>query len=86
MVPKLSHSTYNISAGEPVTAGEMAAATLAAVPGAELVLEPGRGPGYRNNAHVNISRLVDETGFVPAFPVSIALADYVTWLRAGNEF
>ena len=86
MTPSLDHGIYNISAGQPVTANEMAGAVRAAVPDADIHLEPGRGPAFRADEHADISRLVEATGFTPAYSMVAAIADYVSWLGVGNEF
>ena len=54
--------------------------------GAEAALAPGRRPGGRKNARMDISRSVAETGFKPEFDIAATIADYVDWLLAGNEF
>jgi nucleoside-diphosphate-sugar epimerase len=78
----LSHETYNVSSGRPVTNREFANALEAISPGLRLDLLPGRlaGPG---DPYLDITRLTHDTGFAPTFDVATAVADYVAW-RADN--
>ena len=77
----LEHRSYNIADGVRQTAGDFAAA----VPGAEINLEPGSTPGARTNAYLDISRIRGEFGFEPAYSLASGVADYFDWLGAGNE-
>ncbi len=71
----LRHDTYNVSSGRPVANHEFATAV-----GAEL--RPGRSPGApAEDPYLDITRLVRDTGFEPAFDVRAGVADYVAWLR-----
>jgi nucleoside-diphosphate-sugar epimerase len=79
----LRHDTYNVSSGRPATNREFAAALEAIVPGLRLDLRPGRQDGPGEDPYLDITRLVDDTGFAPAFDVAAAVADYVKW-RADN--
>lgn len=72
----LRHEVYNVSTGRPATNRDFAAAVEAAVPGTHVDLLPGGECG----PHLDISRLVDDTGFAPAFDVTSAVADYLAWL------
>ena len=82
---RLEHRVYNIASGAPVHGADFVAAVCQAVPGADVALKPGRGPNYRSDAYLDISRLSNETGFEPAYTVESGIADYVEWLRAGND-
>ncbi len=48
---------------------------------------PGRPPERRRarQAWLDIARLREDTGYEPAWDVERAAADYIDWLRAGNE-
>lgn len=83
--PRLEHRVYNVSNGASYSAAELAQAVQKAVPGADIALAPGRGPGQPANRALDISRLVAETGYRPEFPLEAGIADYLAWLRAGNE-
>jgi nucleoside-diphosphate-sugar epimerase len=77
----LRHDTYNVSSGRPVTNGEFAAALEATIPDLRLDLLPGREHGPGEDPYLDISRLVEDTGFEPAFDAGRAVADYVAWRR-----
>ena len=81
----LQHDAYNISSGQPVANHEFVTAVNAAVPGAEASLRPGRNPAAPvDDPYLDITRLVRDTGFEPAFDVRTGVADYVAWLQ-GNQ-
>lgn len=47
-------------------------------------MEPPPGdPGPRN--YLDISRLHEDNGDQPEYDTERATADYITWLRAGNQ-
>jgi UDP-glucose 4-epimerase len=52
------------------------------VPEAALDLPAGAG---RPGAALDITRLRQDTGFEPRYDTVRAAADYIAWLRAGNE-
>jgi UDP-glucose 4-epimerase len=86
LADRLEHSVYNVSAGRATTYRQLCDAITDAVPGAHLDLPEGRGPlSGPPQAHLNISRLLNDTGYEPCFDTGRAVADYVAWLRAGNE-
>jgi UDP-glucose 4-epimerase len=74
---RLNHTVYNVSSGRLVRYAEVVEAINAAVPGAGLTLP--RGGEAR--AHLDISRLRQDTGFTPEYDVERAVPDYVAWLR-----
>ena len=84
--PELGHRIYNLSSGIAATAGDFVDAVKARLPDAEADLAPGRGPRGRENARMDISRLVAATGFKPDYDAVAGIADYVDWLQAGNAF
>jgi nucleoside-diphosphate-sugar epimerase len=75
--PTLRHDTYNVSSGRPFTNRELVDALRAVVPGVRLDVRPGRHNGP--DPYLDITRLVEDTGFTPAFDVAAAVADYVAW-------
>lgn len=79
----LRHDTYNVSSGSPATNREFADALEAVTPGLRLDLLPGREHGPGADPYLDITRLTQDTGFVPAFDTAAAVADYVAW-RADN--
>jgi UDP-glucose 4-epimerase len=58
------------------------AAIREAVPEAELDLPADTG---RPGTALDITRLRQDTGFEPEYDTVRAAADYIAWLRAGNE-
>ena len=64
------------------TNAEVIAAIREAVPEAELDLPADAG---RPGAALDITPLRQDTGFEPEYDTIRAAADYIAWLRAGNE-
>lgn len=86
LADRLEHSVYNVSAGRATSYRELCDAIAAAVPGARFDLPDGRDArSGLPQAHLDISRLRKDTGYEPRFDTGRAVADYVAWLRAGNE-
>lgn len=79
----LQHDTYNVSSGRPFTNRELIDAVATIAPGLRSDLRPGRHTGPGDNPYLDITRLVDDTGFTPTFDVASAVADYAEW-RADN--
>jgi nucleoside-diphosphate-sugar epimerase len=79
----LRHDTYNVSSGRPFTNCELADAVQAITPGRQLDVRPGRQAGPGHDPYLDITRLIQDTGFAPAFDVAAAVAHYVAW-RADN--
>jgi nucleoside-diphosphate-sugar epimerase len=75
----LAHDVYNVSSGQPFTNGQLVDAVHAAVPHARLDLLDGRRTGPGRDPYLDISRLVADTGFAPAFDLTTAVADYIAW-------
>lgn len=83
---RLSHRVYNVGSGRPTSNAELAAAIGEAVPGARTELRDGRDPaGLGRDVYLDITRISADTGFRPGYDTGAAVADYVSWLRAGNE-
>lgn len=86
LAERLSHRTYNVSSGRPTTNGEIAAAIRKIIPDAQSGLPAGRDPdGPAQDICLDISKIREDTGYQPGFDAELAVADYVGWLRAGNE-
>ncbi len=82
---KLNHHIYNIGSGRATRNREYAAAIRKIIPDARLDLPQGfdpKGPG--RVFELEVSRLRADTGFAPEFDVQRGVADYISWLRAGN--
>ena len=78
----LTHRTYNVASGHATTNAEIAAAIKTIVPDAQVDLPSG---GDTRQAWLDITRLHEDTGYEPAWDIRRAAADYIDWLRAGNE-
>jgi UDP-glucose 4-epimerase len=78
----LNHRTYNVASGHATTNAEVAAAIRHAVPDAGVDLSSG---GDARQAWLDITRLRADTGYEPVWDTERAAADYIAWLRAGNE-
>jgi UDP-glucose 4-epimerase len=85
MADNLSHRIYNISGESPITYGEFVEVVKKVVPNAEINLPPGRGPRYRPNAYLDISRLEREVGYHPQYTIERAVGEYIDWLRQRAE-
>lgn len=86
MAPKLNHRVYNVGWGSKLTNAMLRDAVVKAVPGAEIALRPGRGPSFKPNAFVDATRLREDTGYQPDYSLESAVAEYVAWLKAGNQY
>ena len=83
---RLGYRTYNVSGGRVTTNAELAAAIREVIPGAPLDLRDGRSTGWLGrDICLDISRLREDTGFEPEYDATAAVADYIGWLRSGNE-
>ncbi|WAP60140.1 NAD-dependent epimerase/dehydratase family protein [Streptomyces sp. S465] len=83
LADRLHHRTYNVASGRATANAEIIAAIKKVVPDARIELPTG-GTAARN--HLDITRIQQDTGYRPAYDTERATADYVSWLRAGNEF
>ena len=84
LTEQLRHKIYNIGSGRAITNGELLAAVKQAVPACTLALQEGRGPRWRQDVYMDISRIQADTGYAPKYTVGTGVQDYVAWLRAGN--
>lgn len=82
LAERLRHRTYNVASGHATTNAEVAAAIRRVVPDAQVELP---GGGETRQAWLDISRLREDTGYAPVWDLERAAADYIAWLRAGNE-
>ena len=85
LAPRLSHRTYNIASGAVLTNGDVAAAIRRLVPEARIELPEGRAPGSGLPICLDINRLRHDACYEPAYDTDRAVADYLTWLRAGHD-
>jgi UDP-glucose 4-epimerase len=82
LADQLSHRTYNVASGRATTNAEVIAAIKAVVPDAQVDLPTG---GIGQDNYLDITRLRQDTGYQPAYHTERAAADYIAWLRAGND-
>ncbi|GAA2846332.1 NAD-dependent epimerase [Actinoplanes cyaneus] len=79
---KLNHSTYNVASGRATSNVDVITAINSVEPGFQYEL-PSAGDHQVN--WLDITRLREDTGFEPRYDTAAAAADYIAWLRAGNE-
>jgi len=82
LADRLSYRTYNVASGRATTNAEVTAAIKKVVPDARVEL-PAGGTGQRS--YLDITRIRQDTGYRPGYDTERATADYIAWLRAGNE-
>lgn len=81
----LTYDTYNVSSGRPALNREFSEAIKAILPNAKVDLPAGRSPAApAEDPYLDITRLRSDTGFEPAYDVERGVADYISWLTAGN--
>jgi UDP-glucose 4-epimerase len=86
MSQRLSYRTYNVANGRAVSNGEIAAAIRKVIPEARVELPGGRDPGGPDrDTYLDITRIREDVGYQPAYDTERAVADYIGWLRTGNE-
>jgi nucleoside-diphosphate-sugar epimerase len=73
------HDVFNLGSGEIVGPANFAAALNAAVPGANVIPLEG---GPADTPLVDLTRIADELGYRPQWPVARAIPDLVDQLRA----
>ena len=72
--------------GRATTYGQIAAAIRKVIPAAAIELREGYDPaGLGHTIPRHTTRLRDDTGFAAACDEEHPAADYVGWLRSGNE-
>jgi UDP-glucose 4-epimerase len=83
---QLNHTTYNVASGRATSYGQIADAIRKVIPGARIGLPAGRNPdGPGHDYYLDITRIHADTGYQPGYDAERAVADYIAWLRAGNE-
>ena len=68
----------NTTAG---TVSDVANAVKKAIPTAEIKLQPGKGPRYKPDQYLDISRANQDVGYTQEYPIERAVEDYIDWLR-----
>lgn len=83
---RLRHRVYNVASGRATTNAEVADALRKSVPDAALDLVDEHDPRLAGqDLWLDITRLREDTGYRPRYDIEAAVADYVAWLRTGNE-
>lgn len=82
LTDRLDHRTYNVASGRATTNAEVTAAIKQVIPGARVELPTG---GSGRQSYLDITRLQQDTGYKPEYDTERAAAEYIAWLRAGNE-
>lgn len=83
---KLRYPTYNVGTGRATTNAEVVAAIKRVIPDARITLAAGHNPnGPAMNPYLDLTRIREDTGYQPAYDIERGVADYIGWLRAGNE-
>ncbi len=80
---KLHHQTYNVASGRPTTNQQVVDAIKQVIPEANFKLPASPHPSPV--PYQDITWLRQDTGFEPQFDTASGIADYIAWLRAGNE-
>ena len=83
--PKLNFDTYHLGHGVNFTARQAADAVRSACPGATIDLGPGTEPWTKFTAirgPLAGSRVLDDTGFAPAYSLEDGIRAYAGWMRA----
>ncbi len=78
----LQHRTYNVASGRLTTNADVIMAIRETVPEADLDLPAG---AVHPGSALDITRIHDDTGYLPEYDTARAAADYIAWLRAGHE-
>jgi UDP-glucose 4-epimerase len=80
------HRVYNVGGGRAFQMQELAEAVLSAVPSARIELKPGEPPaGSPRDNYLDLTRVKDEFGFTPRYPVERGLPDYIEWLKTHDQ-
>ena len=82
LTEELHHSTYNVASGHATSNADVIAAIQSGEPDFRFVLP---SAGHRPLTWLDTTRLREDTGFKPEYDTAAAAADYMAWLRAGNQ-
>lgn len=81
----LTYSLYNVGSGKILSNRDAAEAVRRAVPNSIVSLQPG-GSGSPINPPLDISRIQSDTGWAPQYTIDSGVAEWIGWLKAGNQF
>lgn len=83
----LHHRVYNVASGRPTKNQDIVDAIQKILPDFQIELPSGNaGADHDVLAYQDITWLTQDTGYQPHFTTEQAIADYIGWLRAGNEY
>lgn len=83
---KLNHHVYNVASGYPTKNQDIINAIKKVIPETNIELPAGHMPGCLETVpYQDITWLREDTGYEPQFSTEAGVADYIAWLRAGNE-
>ena len=83
---RLRHRVYNVASGRATANAELVDAIKAVVPDARIEVRAGRDPrGLGSDVYLDVTRARADGGFEPGYDTRAAAADYIGWLRAGND-
>ncbi len=86
LADRLQHRTYNVGGGRAFTMQELADAVRSVVSDAKIQLQPGQNPrGNPRDNYLDLSRVKDEFGFTPSYPVEKGMPDYIRWLGSHEQ-
>ncbi len=81
-VGSVPQHAYNVAGPDDTTLAEVADAVRAAVPGADIVIEPGEDPQWTfRREPLDCSTAPRDLGYVPEWPLARGVAAYADWLR-----
>lgn len=81
---QLKHPLYNVSSGQNVPLGEVAATVRKAVPDAKIEIGPGQLAGAPPRAVQSVERVAAEIGFRPKWSLEDGVREAVTCRRTGG--
>ncbi len=84
MAPTLPYRVYNVASGRPTKNQDIIEAIKKLVPGFDFALPSGQRHGAI--PYQDISRLQQDTGYQPQYTIEQGIAEYIAWLRAGNQY
>jgi UDP-glucose 4-epimerase len=86
MANQLGHTVYNVGSGRATSNAEVADAIGRVSPGARITLDAAEPSAERPpTSYLEISRLLSDTDYEPAYGLEGGIRDYVSWLRASHE-
>ncbi|HTJ69006.1 MAG TPA: NAD(P)-dependent oxidoreductase [Actinospica sp.] len=86
LAERLDYRVYNVSSGRVTTNREIVEAISKVLPETRFDLPDGNDPAFmRSRSWLDTGRLREDTGYQPEYDTEQAVADYLAWLRAGNE-